>query len=159
MNFSIHPVTEADRDWLLEVVRGWGADFVVSRGRKVYPTEIEGFYATDETGKRVGLVTFEIVGDQCEIVTLDAFVKFSGLGTQLMKKAEEVARIRGCCRLWLITTNDNLDAIRFYQRRGMTIAAVHVNALAYSRKLKPSIPETGQHGIPVRDEIEFEMSI
>jgi hypothetical protein len=74
-----------------------------------------------------------------------------------MKKVEEVARKRGCRRLWLIATNDNLDAIRFYQRRGMTIAAVHANALAHSRKLKPSIPETGQHGIRLRDEIEFEM--
>lgn len=157
MDTSICPVTEADHDWLLEIIRGWGADFIVSRGRKVYPTEIEGFYATDETGTRLGLVTFEIIGDQCEVVTLDAFVKFSGLGTRLLEKAKEVAIERGCRRLWLITTNDNLDAIRFYQRRGMTIAAVHINALACSRKLKPSIPETGQHGIALRDEIEFEM--
>ena len=56
-----------------------------------------------------------------------------------------------------ITTNDDLDAIRFYQRRGWTITAVHVNALAESRKIKPSIPEIGNYGIPLRDEIEFEL--
>jgi N-acetylglutamate synthase-like GNAT family acetyltransferase len=157
MNYEIQPVVDSDKNWVLEVVRHWGADFVVTRGRKVYPAEIEGFYAVDDSGKKVGLVTYEIFGDQCEMVTLDAFEKFSGVGTVLTEKVRQVATARGCKRLWLITTNDNLDAIRFYQRRGFTIAAIHVNSLAQSRKLKPSIPEIGQHGIPLRDEIEFEM--
>lgn len=157
MNYEIKPVIEIDKNWVLEIVRGWGADFVVTHGRKVYPAEIEGFYAVDNSGNRIGLVTFEIIGDQCEIVTLDTFRKFSGIGTALTEKVRQVATNRGCKRLWLITTNDNLDAIRFYQRRGFTIAAVHINALAESRKLKPSIPKIGQYGIPVRDEIELEM--
>jgi len=159
MNYKIRPVTAAEKDWVRDVYRGWGADFVVTRGRKVYPAETEGFYAIGETGKKIGLVTFEIIGDQCEIVTLDAFEKFRGIGTALIEEVRKVAVERGCRRLWLITTNDNLDAIRFYQRRGFTIAAVHVNALAESRKLKPSIPEIGWHGIPLRDEIEFEMML
>jgi ribosomal protein S18 acetylase RimI-like enzyme len=142
---------------VLEVVRGWGADFVVTRGRKVYPTEIDGFIATDESGEKVGLVTYEIIGDQCEIVTLDAFEKTRGIGTALIEKVAETVKQHGCRRLWLITTNDNLEAIRFYQRRGFTIAVIHVNTLAESRKMKPSIPTIGQYGIPLRDEIEFEM--
>ncbi|MFQ6008229.1 MAG: GNAT family N-acetyltransferase [Candidatus Zixiibacteriota bacterium] len=157
MTYEIRTVTDSEKDWVLEVVRGWGANFVVTRGRKVFPAEIEGFYAIDVTGKKVGLVTFEIIGDQCEVVTLDAFEKFRGIGTALMERVRQVAAERGCRRLWLITTNDNLDAIRFYQRKGFTIAAVHVNALAESRKIKPSIPDIGWHGIPLRDEIEFEM--
>jgi len=157
MNYEIRPLTGADKDWVLEFLRGGGADFIVTRGRKVYPTEIEGFYAVNDSGRKVGFVTFEIIGDQCEMVTLDAFEKFSGVGTALTEKVRQVATARGCKRLWLITTNDNLDAIRFYQRRGFTIAAIHVNALAHSRRIKPSIPEVGQHGIPLRDEIEFEM--
>ncbi len=157
MDYEVRRVTGTDKGWVLEVVRGWGADFVVTRGRKVYPTEIEGFYAVDGSGKKVGLVTYEVVGDECEMVTLDAFEKFSGVGTVLTEAVRQVATSRGCRRLWLITTNDNLDAIRFYQRRGFTIAAIHVNALAQSRKIKPSIPQIGLHGIPLRDEIEFEM--
>ena len=116
MNFTIRSVTPDDKNWVLDVVRGWGADFIVSRGRKIYPAEIEGFLAVNSEGKRVGLVTFEINENQCEIVTLDAFEKFSGIGTALNKKVTGVARQRGCSRLWLITANDNLDAIRFYQR-------------------------------------------
>jgi ribosomal protein S18 acetylase RimI-like enzyme len=159
MSFKIKRVTEKDKKWVLEVVLGWGADFIVSRGRKVYPTEIDGFYAEDEIGERSGLITFEIIGDQCEVVTLDAFRKFSGIGTALMEKAKKNAILRGCKRLWLITTNDNLDAIRFYQRWGMTIAAIHINAIEISRKIKPSISLIGMHGIPIRDEIEFEMML
>ena len=35
--------------------------------------------------------------------------------------------------------------------------AVHPNALARSRELKPSIPEIGLDGIPLRDELELEL--
>jgi hypothetical protein len=57
----------------------------------------------------------------------------------------------------LITTNDNLHALGFYQKRGFRLVAVHSNALAASRKIKPSIPDFGMHGIPLRDEIELEI--
>jgi N-acetylglutamate synthase-like GNAT family acetyltransferase len=159
MDFKIREATERDRTWILEKIRSWGADFVVTRGRKVYAAELPAFLAEDARGQKVGLLTYEIIEDQCEVVTLDAFVQFSGIGTALMRKCEAAARAAGCRRLWLITTNDNLDAIRFYQRRGMTIAAIHVNALAHSRKLKPSIPEVAPNGISLRDEIEFEMML
>ncbi|MFH1688231.1 MAG: GNAT family N-acetyltransferase [bacterium] len=157
MDISIKPVTDAERTWVLEIARGWGADFVVTRGRMVYPHKIEGYYAEDKSGEKMGLVTFEIVGDQCGVVTLDAFRKWNGIGTALLLKARSEAKKSGCRRLWLITTNDNIEAIKFYQRRDMTIAAVHVNAMEHSRKLKPSIPEIGKHNIPLRDEIEFEV--
>jgi len=159
MDFTISEVTDAERNWVLEVVRGWGADFIATRGRKVYPAEIEGFYAADGDGEKIGLATYEIIGDQCEVVTLDAFHKFSGIGTALMDRVRHIAGERGCARLWLITTNDNLDAMRFYQRRAMTIAAIHLGALDQSRKLKPSIPLIGMHKIPLRDEIEFELML
>lgn len=157
MNVIVKPVTDSDRAWVLGVVRHWGADFVVTRGRKVYPAELDGFIAVSDTGEKLGLVTFEILGDQCEIVTLDAFSRFSGVGTSLIKEVTSAARREGCRRMWLITTNDNIDAIRFYQRRGFSIAAVHCSAIAESRRIKPSISEIGQYGIPIRDEIEFEI--
>jgi len=159
MDFIVKDAGDGDRAWILEKIRDWGADFVVTRGRRVYAAELSAFIAQEANSKRVGLLTYEIIGDQCEVVTLDAFVQFSGIGTALMKEAERAARDAGCRRLWLITTNDNIDAIRFYQRRGMTIAAIHIGAVAYSRKLKPSIPEVAANGIPLRDEIEFEMML
>ena len=158
-HFTTREATPDDRDWIIEIVRGWGADCVITRGRKVYPQDLPAFVAETPDGERIGLVTYEIIGDQCEVVTLDAFQKFSGVGTGLMQNVIEVARLQGLQRVWLITTNDNLDAIRFYQRRGFTMAAVYVNAIEHSRRLKPSIPEIGLHGIPLRDEIEFEMFV
>jgi hypothetical protein len=60
-------------------------------------------------------------------------------------------------RVWLVTTNDNLDALRFYQRRGFRIAQVRPGAVDETRKtLKPSIAEVGDFGIPIRDEIVLE---
>jgi len=159
LDYIIKPIEPDDKAWVLEIIRGWGADFIVTRGRKVFAAELPGFIAHSSDGEPVGLVTFEIVGDQCEIVTLDAFVKFQGIGTDLTEHVKAAARTADCKRLWLITTNDNIDAIRHYQRRGFTIATVHASALIHSRKLKPSIPEIGAYGIPVRDEIEFEMSL
>lgn len=157
MDITVKPVAPSDTDWVLEIVRSWGADFIVSRERKIFPAEIDGFYAVDESGHRVGLITCEIRDRQCEVVTLDAFTRFQGIGTRLLDTVAHDATLRGCQRLWLITTNDNLDAIRFYQRRGLNIADIHTNALRLSRQLKPSIPKIGQYGIPLRDEIEFEM--
>ena len=157
MNVKIEKLTDENRDIARNIIKKWLADFIITRGRKVYPAEMEGFLALDENGETIGMVTFEIIGDQCEVVTLDAFKQWNGIGSTLLKKVEEVARERKCKRLWLITINSNIDAIRFYQKRGMTLAAVHVNALEYSRKLKPQIPMIGEYGIPMRDEVEFEM--
>lgn len=157
MKFTIKKITEKDKDWVLQVTRKWGADFVVSRGRKIYPSEIEGFYAEHSDGERTGLVTYEIIDNQCEVVTLDAFNKFQGIGTALLDEVIIEMKKRSISRLWLITTNDNLDAIRFYQSKGWKMCEIHVDAIEVSREIKPSIPQIGQYGIPISHEIEFEM--
>ena len=68
------------------------------------------------------------------------------------------ARERRCGRLWLVTTNDNGPAIQFYRNRGMRLAAVHHGAVdAARRDLKPEIPLHGVGGVPIHDEVEFEI--
>jgi 2-oxo-4-hydroxy-4-carboxy--5-ureidoimidazoline (OHCU) decarboxylase len=82
-----------------------------------------------------------------------------GAGTALMDTARQVAMASGHHRLWLVTTNDNLPAIHFYLRRGMSIATVHAGAVAADRTLKPEIPERNQqNGLPIRDLVEFELT-
>jgi ribosomal protein S18 acetylase RimI-like enzyme len=61
--------------------------------------------------------------------------------------------------LFLVTTNDNTPALRFYQKRGFVLSALRPNAIAENRKVKPEIPLTGQDGIPIRDELELEMHL
>jgi len=94
---------------------------------------------------------------ECEIVTLDSVTECRGIGTSLIVAVRKVAFRAGCKRVWLITTNDNVKTIRFYQRRGFVLVAVHRNAIDESRKLKPEIPRFGIDGIPIRDEIEMEL--
>jgi DNA-3-methyladenine glycosylase I len=92
-------------------------------------------------------------------MTLDSLTPNSGIGSALLEAVKAAAAEQGCKRLWLITTNDNVRALRFYQKRGFHIAAVHVDALNESRRLKPQIPIIGIDGIPLRDEIELEMML
>jgi len=153
--FHIHPLKPSDRPWVSRfMIDRWGALTVVSRGRVHQPDELPGFVAL-QGDNPVGLATYRIEGDECELVTIDSLVEGMGIGTALIEAVRQAAE--GCRRLWLITTNDNTPALRFYQKRGFTLAALHRNALEQSRKLKPEIPLIGMDGIPIRDEIELEM--
>jgi RimJ/RimL family protein N-acetyltransferase len=80
-----------------------------------------------------------------------------GVGTALIAAVRTIAVRSKCRRVWVITTNDNLQALRFYQRKGFSLVALHRKALDQSRKLKPEIPLIGLDGIPLRDELELEM--
>ncbi len=157
LDFVIRPVEDGDRAWVTEMVLGWGADFIISRGRVVHPQELPGFCAVTREGGPLGLATYDIVGTACELVTLDAAEQRRGVGTALLTAVRDAAAAGRCSRLWLVTTNDNLDALRFYQRRGMHIAAVHHGLREAAARLKPTIPLTGCFGIPILDEIELEM--
>ncbi len=103
------------------------------------------------------MLTYVREREQCEILTLHASRQWRGIGSALVEAVERLAAQRGCTRLWVITTNDNVDALRFYQRRGFRLAALHPGAVDGSRaRLKPEIPTVGDHGIPLRDEVELE---
>ncbi len=108
----------------------------------------------ERDGELAGVLTYVVDGEGCEVLTLHADERQTGVGTALLRAVEEVARSGGCTRLWLVTTNDNLDALRFYQRRGFRLAALHRGAVNDSRaRLKPEIPSVGDHGIDLRDEL------
>lgn len=107
-------------------------------------------------GERVGLLTYNINNKELEIITLNAIVEGNGVGTALLEEVEKLAKKKKCKRIWLITTNDNVDALRFYQKREYEITSVHRYAIEESRKIKPQLPFVGKYGIPIRDEIEME---
>jgi ribosomal protein S18 acetylase RimI-like enzyme len=128
---------------------------VVSRGTLHQVLQLPGLIATYNAIPSA-LLTYHVADREFEVVTLHAAVQRQGLGARLLAAARDRARALGCHRLWLITTNDNEPAIRFYERQGLTLVAIHHNALQESRKLKPEIPYVGLGGKPLRDEIEFE---
>jgi GNAT superfamily N-acetyltransferase len=141
------------------VLAAWRTNYngttIVSRGKEYDARLLQGFVA-DEDGKILGALTYHREGDQIEIVSLDSLMENRGVGTALLEAASLFARAQGVRRLWLATTNDNIRAIRFYQRLGWNMAALYPGAVEQSRKIKPSIPLIGEHGIPIQHEIEFE---
>lgn len=152
----INELSDDDRIWVKERTELlFGGDFVVSRSEVHDPHKLPGFIAT-EGRERVGLATYCVYSGECELVTIDALCQFMGVGTLLLEKVEAAARAAGCTKIWTITTNDNLDAQRFFQTRGFTISQVRLGGMAKIRLLKPSVARIGCYGIPVRDEIEFE---
>lgn len=133
----------------------WGGPMIVTKGNLFDSSELPGFvYAED--GKLLGGILYHIDGENCEIAALFSLSEGRGVGGGLIRAVCGEAKKNGCRRVWLITTNDNTAAIRFYQRQGMTLRAVYINSMEMSRKLKPQIPLTGIDGIPILHEFEFE---
>jgi ribosomal protein S18 acetylase RimI-like enzyme len=112
----------------------------------------------ERDGEVAGVLAFDAGDDGLEVVVLNALREGEGVGSELMHAALEEAVRRGCGRVWLITTNDNTRAIRFYQRLGMELVDARIGAVDDARRtLKPTIPLTGNDGIPIRHELVFEL--
>lgn len=155
-NFSIRAVGPKDKDWVADfITRRWGAEFVAAHYEVYYCKDLPGFVAF-EGETRIGLITYTISGTDCEVVSLDSVRSRMGVGTALMDAMKRAAVEAGCKRLWLVTTNDNMNALRFYQKRGFVLVKINRNAIEFARGLKP-IPLIGNDDIPLRDEIELEM--
>jgi ribosomal protein S18 acetylase RimI-like enzyme len=151
----IRPIDEGDRPMLAWLVAElWGSGIVAVHGTCLRPAELGGFIA-ERAGRVVGLLTYQLAGTMLEIVTLNAIDRRAGIGTMLIEAAVGQARRSGCREVWLTTTNDNVDALRFYQRRGFRLAQLRPGAVDQSRQRKPEIPRVGDYGIPLRDEIDL----
>ena len=136
------------------------ADVVARRGELVDARHRAALIVECGTGRCEGALTWILDAGSMEILTLHASRQWTGIGSALIAAARRVAEASGARRLWLITTNDNVDALRFYQRRGFSMARVNSGAVERSRAtLKPRLPEIGAHGIPLRDEIELTMTV
>jgi ribosomal protein S18 acetylase RimI-like enzyme len=152
----VRSFTDTDVEWAEALIEAaFGGRLQVRLRSVIDALACPGFVA-QLNGERAGLLTFTEETDAVEIVYIEAAVKHQGVGSRLIEAV--VARAAGR-RLWLVTTNDNLDALRFYQRRGFRLAELHPGALEQARRrLKPTIPAVGHFGIPVRDEIVLELA-
>ena len=139
-----------------EFVAGFRNPIVVSRGKLHHIHTLPGYIAMKD-GAVKGLVTYRIENNECEIVSLDSKEENQGVGTSFIHLVMNDSREAGCKRIWLVTTNENIKAIRFYQKRGFDMKCIYRNAVEEARKFKPEIPLYSEEGIPVRHEIEFEM--
>ena len=155
----IRPAQPADEAALARFLEKWNALVVARRGVLERPLE-HGSLVAEEDGRLVAVLAYAIRGPACEVMALYVDEPRRGVGTALLAEIATIAESAGCSRLWLVTTNDNLDALRFYQRRGFRLVELRPGAVDESRsRLKPTIPATGSHGVPLRDELELERQL
>ena len=151
--FEIRPKTDQDNPNLTIITdKDWGGNPLIVHNEKVFLETLEGFLAIQDE-KIIGLILFRRFSDAWEIILFETYTKFTGIGTQLLHKLLDHAKNQNCKKMDVMTTNDNMDALRFYQKRGFTICGIHLDIVKQARELKPSIPELGDYGIAIRDEI------
>ncbi|HEX6580155.1 MAG TPA: GNAT family N-acetyltransferase [Actinomycetota bacterium] len=157
LDFEVRRVdpTGVDRARIAEFLEERATARVARLGELINATEQEALIA-EKDGRIVGVLTYIVEGDACEVLTLHVAERWVGIGSALLREVERLARAAGRRRVWLITTNDNLDALRFYQRRNFNLAALHVGGIVRDRKVKPEIPAIGEYGIFIHDELELE---
>jgi len=154
--YRVREIRDGDKEAVAGIIaERWGSPIIVSRGKRHDVLSLPGFIA-EMDNKIVGLATYCIDDGECELTSLDSLLENCGIGTSLVDAVVDAARAASCRRVWLITTNDNTKAIRYYQKRGFLFAAVHLGAIERARVLKPEIPQYGIDGIPILHEIEFE---
>ncbi|QHQ61427.1 GNAT family N-acetyltransferase [Anaerocolumna sedimenticola] len=151
------PVNSKNRQQVNDfIISHWFSTDMVIRGEIVDLAVADGF-AVYDMEELIGLITYRISEEECEITSFDSLRENQGIGTSLINKVKEEALKHNCKKIKLITTNDNMNALRYYQKRGFDMVHLYPNALDISRQLKPSIPMIGDFGIPLKHEIEFEM--
>ncbi|MGD6899584.1 GNAT family N-acetyltransferase [Bacillus infantis] len=156
----IIPADQLDKDKASAFFQeNWGSPQMVISSGIYHCDELPGFAAIDSADNIIGLITFADSAEGREIISLDAGMEGQGIGSGLLNATEADAKEKGISRMALITTNDNLNALRFYQKRGYQLTKVLRNAVEEARKIKPEIPLFGIDGIPVRDELILEKEI
>ncbi len=156
---EIRPVRDDEREGVAAMLtERWGSPIVVSRGVRHDLRELPTLVA-EQDGDIVGIVTYAPGSDDGEVTSLDALQPDHGVGTALLDAVVDIGLAAKWRRLWLVTTNDNTHALRFYQRRGWQLVAVHRNAVDGAREIKPEIPERGNDDIPIRHELELEFPL
>ena len=146
-----HAIQEEMRKW-------WGSDMIVLRGEKVFPAEFGGFIA-EYKQQIAGMIVLRVRGDTCEILSLTTNTTLPSTGIKLVEATIRYAQANSADRIAVVTTNDNINALKFYQQSGFTICDWRKNAIKKFRQIKPRIPLKGNYHIPIRDEIELELSI
>jgi len=156
---TIIPLTDLNRAEVDTFIKNeWGGPMMVTLGNLYDTSSLPGFAAFDG-GRLSGAALYRVDGDACEIAALFSVIQNRGVGSALINRVLEAARGLGCVRVWLVTTNDNTGAIRFYQKFGFALVAVHIGSMEAARRLKKEIPSTGVDGIPIEHEFEFEITL
>nr|WP_192108574.1 GNAT family N-acetyltransferase [Roseibium polysiphoniae]MBD8876069.1 GNAT family N-acetyltransferase [Roseibium polysiphoniae] len=155
MSVEIRPIEDEDHDAVRRLLTDrWTSPDIMLDDQMVDASRLPGFVAI--AGEEMaGLVTVIKRAEEWEILTLDSLSRWAGTGTLLLDAVVKDAREAGIKRLTVRTSNDNLDAFRFYQRRGFRLERIVQGVIDRERDQKPEIPTRGDYGIPIHDEVLF----
>jgi ribosomal protein S18 acetylase RimI-like enzyme len=157
--FIVRPLDASDQEWVKSFLEQHAHSLIVVSRENVYDASQLAGFAAMRGETPIGLLTYHLQDEQCEVVTLHCAIEGVGAGSALMKAAQEWAKAAGAKRLWLLTTNDNLHALKFYQKRGLLLRALYPNGMDKVRKVKPDVPLIGMDGIPLRDMLELDITL
>lgn len=153
----IRKIKNSDRQWIRSIFNYyWGGDTIVTKGFIHSFNDLDGFVAA-LGAEKVGLITYKILGKELEITSVNSLKENKGIGSAMLDAIIALARKQKMKRVWMLTTNDNIDALKFYQKRDFVLKNIYPDEIKLSRELKQSIPLIGNYGIPIRDEIELEV--
>lgn len=154
---TVRPITPSDTEFVRgQLVRHFVSPEIWSRDVPFRADALPGFLG-EVGGVPCGHITVHHGERETEVITLVSERENIGLGHALLSRAIEESRSRGDWRLFLTTSNDNLRALGFYQRRGIRIVAVIPGAIDRSRAREGGIPTHAANGIPIHDELELEI--
>jgi GNAT superfamily N-acetyltransferase len=158
--YTVVPIADSLRGIVQPLIDdAWAGPHLAVNGKLWDTRTLPGLAALDGENRLIGYLLYTFHGGECEIMVLESLHAGIGVGTRLIERVKEIAKKHNTKKLIVMTTNDNIKAIRFYQKRGFTLRRLRPNMLAVSRRLKPGIPLTGNDGLPLRDEIEFEIEL
>jgi len=135
----------------------WGSTSVAVHHELFDLRELPCYVAVSDK-KILGYCYYRIFGGECEIMAIESVAPGKGVGSALIDAVAAKAKSEKCSRVYVNTSNDNTNALRFYQRRGFTMCAVRWNEFDHLRTIKPTIPLIGDDDIPLLHEIELEMN-
>jgi GNAT superfamily N-acetyltransferase len=126
---------------LRRLALSWG-DPILVRGETHALADCEIFVAGDMEGL-AAISTRD--APIAELVAINAFEPGQGIGAALLGAI--IRRLAG------------FTALRFYQRHGFRLAEIRFGVVDAARRLEPSIPLLGDHGVPIHDEIELVLDL
>ena len=156
--YTIKPTAKADFEWIKELyARTWSGDICVSRGKVQKVDDFTGGFVAETGRQNTGFITYTVTGPEVEITGLVSLTEKSGVGSALVKAVIDLTKKQKLKKVCLVTTNDNLNGIGFWQKRGFKLVKVYPGSMEFVRQIKPALPLIGENGIPLRDELELEM--
>ena len=151
----VREAADAERQAALELFRrDFGRTGIVAFGQVIDLDAIPTIVA-DMEGELGGALAYRLVDGGLHVVALatEPMWQRSGVGGYLVAEVELMARRQRIPRVIVSTTNDNLPALYFYQRRGYYVTEWIPHGVA---KHARNASLVGFSGIPIRDEVRME---